>query len=145
MYAYSQLPAKRIRRLTFFSITVGVTMAAIAIDYWQPKEIDVPMFLYLCTMVLSGACLWLFVDWWWCQFRTATRIYACITLLLLGIGYNSALSVHARSLYIMNDLNDLRSLYASNLWQYRVLPELVVLTYLFSFALARMTSGKDED
>jgi len=91
------------------------------------------------------ACLWLFLDYWWCKARTATRVYACITALLAAISYNSGLSIHARSLYLGNHMNDLQSLYGSNIWQYRVAPELVVLVYLFSFAYARSSVGKDDE
>jgi hypothetical protein len=145
VYAHSHHSAKRIRRVTFFTVSALVISGAMVVDIIEPPFLDATMFLYLSTMILSGACLWLFIDWWWCMHKTATRIYACITLLLLSIGYKSAFNLYARSIYMSNDMVDLRLLYESNLWQYRALPELIVLIYLFAYALARSSAGKDDE
>jgi hypothetical protein len=145
LYQHSKHSAKRIRRVTFFGLSGAIILGAIALDYADCDLIDATMFLYFVTFGLSLGCLWMFLDWWWCMARTATRIYVCITALLAAIAYNSGLSIHARSLYLGNHMGDLQALYASNVWQYRVLPELIVLVYLFSFAYARSSVGKDDE
>lgn len=143
MYRHSSKSSKRVRFNLFWWIIAIVFLGSLVIYKLDTEYIDLAIFMYVCVTVLGLCSLWLFIDWWWCMNRSATRIYACFTSLIAVIVFRALLDIHAATFRLDGDLVGLNDFHQSFIWQIRSAPEVVVFAYLFSFAYARMMVGSE--
>lgn len=129
----------KIRRYTFAFLSSLLFCATVIIDYY--KIMDTCLFVYSCLSVMSFICWASYLAWWYIK-RKATRVYAWITWLFLGIFITCTINLYARNMYIGSPL-EYDIFRTTNLWEYRYFPEILGVNYMFSLILGRIFGKED--
>jgi hypothetical protein len=90
---------------------------------------DLAYWLYVFTILISIYGTSLFV-WWWVKMGKASAVYVYVTLLIIGEGISSGMSLYARHLFLTDGYEVYTAYLKSGVWPYRHLLVFMALVML---------------
>lgn len=119
-------------RIAFFwAVSSGLVGAVTIIDYF--KVVNALLMYHGIIAVICLICSVMFADWWRVK-GSASSIFKWITVLLFAVGLNECAQFIAQWISIYEPCA-FGSFCASSFWMLRLIPLLVAMVYLLSFAL----------
>lgn len=120
-----------IKNVFFWTAAFFVMAMVVFLDVFT--EFDPCLIFYTISTGLAFVCGAMFADWWRVK-GSATSIYKWITILLFAFAFNDGVQFTGRYIYIYS--RDRYDWFINSLWwNYRAVPLMLSLLYLFSFAL----------
>ncbi len=85
--------------------------------------LDATFWIYLCTLIATYYCIGLFA-WWWQKTGKIRPMFLYVLILLMGLGWDSTMSVYARALLHFSEKLYLQLMH-SNFWAARFALKLI--------------------
>ena len=122
-------------RNTLFCVFMGLFVLIMApIEYYDLY--DSAIILYVVSLTFIGMCAALWVYWWFKSVKRPSAMFLVIGTLFVCIGYSISWQLFLRSL-LLNHPDSYMYWANSNLWAYRVFPEMVLFVWLFCWVIGR--------
>jgi hypothetical protein len=105
--------------------------------------LDLIFYIYIFGALVSCYGFGLFL-WWWKTVGVATDIYALIAFLFLTNGFSDSISVYSRYLKLYGNPNEMLEFHSCDIWLYRRVPEIIVLTIIMVKMTLRVITTKNK-